>query len=249
MPLNRRDFILGAGGIVGGTLASQGLKGIVSRPHPPVEPQADVPSLGAGPHAEGPAPAEALARLLEGNERFVAGRAQHPHDSASWRQALAGGQQPFAAVLGCSDSRVPPELVFDEGLGDLFVIRQAGHVADEDTLGSLEYAVEHLGVRLVAVLGHQSCGAVQAAVSAVLRDAPVTGHILRLVDDLTTPILEVQHQRGELVENAIRANVRHVVRQLRGAGPLLRRRVRAGQVQVVGTYYSLRTGRVELLPV
>lgn len=249
MPLNRRDFVLGVSGIVGGTLASQGLKGVVRRSPAPGELQADDRSHGAESHPEGSAPAEALARLLAGNERFVAGRPQHPHDSASWREGLTGGQQPFAAVLGCSDSRVPPELVFDEGLGDLFVIRQAGHVADEDTLGSLEYAVEHLGVRLVAVLGHQSCGAVQAAVSAVLRDAPVTGHILRLVDDLTTPILEVQHQRGDLAENAIRANVRHVVCRLRGAGPLLRRRVRSGQVEVVGTYYSLRTGRIELLPV
>src|SRR3954451_10886779 len=108
---------------------------------------------------------QALSRLLAGNERFVAHKERHPDESAGRRRELVSGQHPFAVILGCSDSRVAPELLFDEGLGDLFVIRVAGNIVDDDILASIEYAVEHLGTKLVVVLGHEKCGAVSAAVS------------------------------------------------------------------------------------
>ena len=113
--------------------------------------------------------------LLEGNRRFADGKPRHPHEAADWRAHLREGQHPFAVIVGCSDSRVSPELLFDEGLGDLFVIRQAGHVGDEDTVASVEYAVGHLHVPLVVVLGHESCGAVEAAVNTLMRDEPLLG--------------------------------------------------------------------------
>ena len=132
-------------------------------------------------HADAPkvSPADALARLKAGNQRFVAGKLQHPHQDSKRRAELAKGQQPFAIVLGCADSRTSPEVLFDQGLGDLFVVRVAGNVLDDHALASIEYAVEHLGAQLIVVLGHQRCGAVQAAKDTVratgLRDAAVVG--------------------------------------------------------------------------
>lgn len=190
---------------------------------------------------------KALALLKEGNRRFAEGKSIHPHESREWRTSLVAAQHPHSAVLGCSDSRVAPETLFDQGLGELFVVRQAGHVADDDSLGSIEYAVGHLHVPLVAVLGHKKCGAVEAAVAAVLRDEPVEGHVLRLVDDIAPAVPEGAALNADLLDAVARANVVQVVRRLRSCGPILRPRTRRGEIQVVGAYYHLDTGDVEWL--
>ncbi|HMP01080.1 MAG TPA: carbonic anhydrase [Gemmatales bacterium] len=190
---------------------------------------------------------EVLAQLKDGNRRFAEGACIHPHESCDWRARLVEAQHPHAVVLGCSDSRVAPEVVFDEGLGELFVVRQAGHVADDDTLGSIEYAVAHLHVPLVVVLGHEHCGAVTAAVAATQRDEPAEGHMQRLVDDIAPAVPETGAATKEFIDQVARANVGLVVRRLRSVGPILRPCVRRGQLRVVGAYYHLDTGQVEWL--
>ena len=189
---------------------------------------------------------QALQKLLEGNRRFVTTKFQHPHQTRQWRQSVATEQHPFAIILGCSDSRVPPEIIFDEGLGDLFVIREAGHVADDATLGSIEFAVGYLQVPLVLVLGHERCGAVRATVDALLQQGEVNGHLRRLVDDIRPAVLEVKDQPGDVLDLAVRANVRQVVEQLKTSKPLLEQYVTQGKVRIVGAYYDLHTGEVKL---
>lgn len=188
---------------------------------------------------------EALSRLLSGDKRFVAGKSSDPTGPAliERRHALAKEQKPFAVVLGCSDSRVPPELVFDVGLGDIFVIRTAGEVVDKVGLGSIEYAVEHLGTRLVVVLGHQHCGAVSAAVAG----ATETGDIPDVLRAISPAIEETKGQPGDPVENAVRANARDIAKRLQSAGPIIAPRVQSGELKIVAAYYSLDTGQVQLL--
>jgi len=139
------------------------------------------PARPANPRATDLTADQAWRKLRNGNARFVAGEQRHPHESLAWRESLANGQNPFAVILSCADSRVPPELVFDHGLGDLFVIRAAGEVLDTSVIGSIEYAVEHLGVPLIVVLGHAKCGAVDAAIGVVNGSAHVSGDISTLV--------------------------------------------------------------------
>lgn len=160
------------------------------------------------------------------------------------RKSLAqSGQHPYAVILGCADSRVPPELIFDEGLGDLFVIRDAGNVVDDEVLGSIEYAVEHLGVRLVVVLGHEQCGAVSAAVAG--GEAP--GHIRTVVESIRPAVEESANQPGDRVHNCVVANARRVAAQVRESEPLLKHAVEAGRVLVVAANYDLMTSRVNFL--
>jgi carbonic anhydrase len=187
--------------------------------------------------------AQALQILLAGNERYVAQRAEHPDQSTQRRLDVAEDQHPFAVVLGCADSRVPPELVFDQGLGDLFVVRVAGNTLDDEILGSIEYAVEHLGVRLVVVLGHENCGAVKAA----LQGGSAAGHISSVLAPIQRGVKAVSEKGGDPVNNAVRANVLHVVKQLRSSKPVLTEFVRDGRVHVVGAEYHLHSGKVELL--
>ncbi len=187
---------------------------------------------------------DALGLLAQGNQRYVAGQVTHPDQAMARRAEVAGSQAPFAVVLGCADSRVAPEIVFDQGLGDLFVIRVAGNVLDNTGLGSIEYAVEHLHSSLIVVLGHERCGAVTAAVKG--GEAP--GHIHSIVQAIEPAVEACQGQPGDPVENAVRANVSRVVTQLRHAGPLLAELVEAGKVKVVGARYDLDTGVVEFLP-
>jgi carbonic anhydrase len=203
-----------------------------------------------GPAPERPAPGtasvqagEMLERLLRGNHRFVTGKQEHPNQAASYRRDLAAGQHPVAAILGCADSRVPPEIIFDQGLGDLFTVRVAGNVVDDATLGSLEYAVEHLGVPLIIVLGHSGCGAVQAA----LAGGQVRGQIHRLVTAIKPAVLSAAGAPGEPLDQAVRTNVDMVVRQLRAACPVLAPLVAQGKLVIVGAYYDIVTGSVELL--
>ena len=183
---------------------------------------------------------EALARLKAGNERFVSGKVVHPNSDAERRTEVAKGQKPFAIIVGCSDSRVGPEVVFDQGLGDLFVVRTAGNVVDDVALGSIEYAVEHLGAPMILVLGHTHCGAVAAAVAG----GEAHGHVESVVERIKPAVEETKGKPGDAVDNAVRANVRNVVNQLRNAGPILSGMVKSGKLKVVGGVYDLDAGKV-----
>jgi carbonic anhydrase len=200
--------------------------------------------VAAAPHTgTAPGPDRALRELIAGNKRYVAAKVMRPHQAPTRRADVAKGQHPFAIVLGCADSRVPPEIVFDQGLGDLFVVRVAGNIADDAALASLEYAVEHLGPRLIVVLGHERCGAVDAAVKG--GEAP--GHLSSLVTAIAPAVTASQGKPGDRLDHAVRANVARVVEQLRSSEPILAPMVKAGKVQVVGCRYDLDSGAVELL--
>ena len=185
-----------------------------------------------------------LTRLQQGNERYVAGAPTASARDAGRRAEVAQGQHPFAVVVCCSDSRVGPEVVLDQGLGDIFVVRTAGEVVDDVGLGSIEYAVEHLHVPLILVLGHERCGAVDAAVSG----AQPHDHLASVLAAIQPVVAKTQGEPGDALDNAVRAQVRHVVEQLAGSQPVLSEQVKAGQLRVVGARYDLDTGRVELLP-
>jgi carbonic anhydrase len=213
-------------------------------------------------------PADAISRLKEGNGRFTAGNLQHPHESSAERKymatnsyenadmiflgitdvqaakrraELAKSQHPFAIIVSCSDSRVPPEIVFDQGLGDLFVLRVAGNVINDESLGSIEYAVDHLAVRLIAVLGHQRCGAVKAAKETIAAKGEAPGHIQSLVTAIK-PAVETTVNRD--LDATIEANVKNVVQALRTSTPILKPKVDSGELRVIGANYSLETGGV-----
>ncbi|MEV6107734.1 carbonic anhydrase [Streptomyces sp. NPDC051940] len=190
--------------------------------------------------------AAALDALLEGNRRFVAGSPRHPHESAGRRAAVAGHQHPSVCLLGCVDSRVPPELVFDQGLGDLFTVRTAGAVPDDAVLASIEYGVAELGIPLVVVLGHERCGAVRAAVDSLRTGRRPRGHLGELTARITGPARAVRDRPGDWVDNTVTANtlyVRRLVRSDPGIAPL----AAAGRVTVVAARFDLDTGQVRLL--
>ncbi|MFZ0481906.1 MAG: carbonic anhydrase [Desulfobacterales bacterium] len=183
-------------------------------------------------------------KLIVGNKRYVDARPSHPNQTPQHRTEVAKGQHPFAAILSCSDSRVPPEILFDQGLGDLFVIRLAGNILDDAALASLEYAVEHLGVKYIMVLGHERCGAVEAA----LKGGEVPGHIGSLVKAIQPAVEKAKNQPGDLLDNAVRANITIVVQQLKSSEPILEELVKKGDLTVVGTRYDLDDGVVVILP-
>ena len=215
-------------------------------------------------------PSEAISRLKEGNGRYTSGK-QHPLESseerayiatnsyenagviflgmtaaeaAKRREELANSQHPFAVVLGCADSRVPPEIVFDQGLGDLFVVRVAGNVIDDHALGSIEYAVDHLSVRLIVVLGHQRCGAVKAAKDTIAAKTKAPAHIESLVTAIRPAVEATVHDD---LETTVKANVKDVGQALRSSTPILKPKVDSGDLRVVDAYYSLDTGSVTFL--
>ena len=183
-------------------------------------------------------PEEALARLMAGNERFVGGAVESPRRNLDRVRELSTGQAPFAAVLGCADSRVPVEILFDEGFGDVFTVRVAGNVATPEEIASLEYAAGVLGSQLILVLGHSSCG----AVSAAMKGDAVPGQISSLFQHITPSI-----PAGADIAGAVEANVRHQVAVLRSSSPLIRDAIAAGNLDVRGAVYSLDDGRVRLL--
>ncbi len=185
--------------------------------------------------------AKALAQLVEGNRRFATGQLQHPHQDAARRAEILPGQSPLAVVLCCSDSRVPPEVVFDQGLGDLFVVRTAGHVLDAAVLASVEYAVDHLGTRLVLVLGHARCGAVAAALS----EGDHHGHLGGLIVSLRSELAKDGLLPGALAEPAERRHVAATVEQLRALPGVAA--VAPDEVAIRGAYFHLDNGVVELL--
>jgi carbonic anhydrase len=191
-------------------------------------------------------PMTAWKALKEGNERFVAGMAEHPHQSAERRAALASGQHPIALVLGCSDSRVATEIVFDQGLGDIFVVRTAGHVLDAAVLGSIEYAVTVLEVPLIVILGHGSCGAVTAAASALDGGAAPSGYIREVVDRITPSVMAARQTGLTGVGQFITKHVNETIIQMRIRSAPVAQRVVAGQLAVVGATYNLADGRVVL---
>ncbi|MGE5794744.1 MAG: carbonic anhydrase [Bacteroidota bacterium] len=195
---------------------------------------------------------DALERLREGNHRFAGDvRSLDTLASQTRRRELAAGQAPFAIVLGCSDSRVPAELVFDQGLGDLFVIRVAGNIVAPSQVGSVEFAAERFGTRLVVVLGHSRCGAIQATLEELQRPAADQSRHLRSIVDRIRPSVEALlatdlRQRPEaLVREAVRANIRASASQLRHGSEVLEQRIRTGGLLVIGAEYSLETGVVE----
>ncbi|MFQ4136911.1 carbonic anhydrase [Nodosilinea sp. PGN35] len=187
-------------------------------------------------------PEEALKRLLDGNQRFTGHHLEHPDQSEERVLELTQAQHPFATVLSCADSRVTAEIIFDQGLGDIFDVRVAGNIATPEVLGSIEYAVELLETPLLMVLGHERCGAVTAAVE----NKPLPGDIGTFVQAILPAVEQVKGQPGDAVDNAVTANVRYQVEQVLRSS-LVRDRQTSGQLQVVGARYDLDTGTVTLV--
>jgi len=203
----------------------------------------------ASPGPAGPPAGEVLKRLLEGNQRFMKGEAASPRRGPDDFRPLAEGQRPIAVIVGCSDSRVPPELLFDQGVGDLFVVRVAGNVvkgAGPPVKGSIEYGVAELGATLVMVLGHSECGAVKAAIKHLEDKDALPGAIEPLVNSIRPAVVKARGMQGNLLDNALRANVAIGVETLRDLQPIVAPAVKRGQVKVVGAMYDLRTGSVAL---
>lgn len=197
---------------------------------------------------------EALERLKSGNRRFVSDvRTHDPRDRQSRLEELATGQEPFAVILGCSDSRVPAEIVFDQGLGDLFVIRVAGNVVAPSQIGSVEFAVERFGTRLVVVLGHTSCGAVLATLEELERPTISRSENLRSIFDRIRPSIEplleteLRHDPQALIARAVVANIQASTEHLRHGSEILEQFVQTGSLVVVGAEYSLETGVVDFI--
>lgn len=236
--VTRRQFVelsgLAAGLVVSANCAAGRAAG---------EEPAGKPSAPVGPD-------EALHKLLEGNRRFIRGETTEPRRKPEDFAKLQEGQAPMAVIVGCADSRVPPELLFDQGVGDLFVVRVAGNVvsgAGATVKGSIEYAVAELGVSLVMVLGHTRCGAVKSALKHISASDTLPGAIAELVNTIKPAVAQAKGQAGDTLENAIRANVGLGVDRLKSLEPILAGRVKKGMVKVVGGVYDLRTGTVTLI--
>ena len=191
-----------------------------------------------------PSAAAVLRELKAGNDHHTAKRYQHPHQTAARQRELTATQHPHAIVLSCADSRVAPEIILDQGLGDLFDVRVAGNVASDIELASIEYAASHLHTPLLIVMGHQRCGAVTAAAES----GEAEGHLPSLLALIRPAVERAKAQPGDLIDNAVRLNVENVVRQVRGSTPVLAALVDGGALTVVGAVYSLDTGKVAWLP-
>ncbi|MBD3157996.1 MAG: carbonic anhydrase [Candidatus Lokiarchaeota archaeon] len=185
---------------------------------------------------------EALERLRNGNKRFIEGDLEC-NIGEERRLELKGGQSPFATILGCSDSRVPIELIFDQGLGELFIIRTAGNIIDDIALGSLEYGGAHCNTPVLMVLGHQDCGAVGAAA----KGDPLQGSMQKIADNIQPVLDSVDHDLpfDELVDQAVRKNIERVIEDIKNQSPLLQGLAETGKMKFVGAYYSFDTGEVE----
>jgi len=185
----------------------------------------------------------ALIRLKEGNKRFVGGKSMRPHQDFQRIKEVSLGQEPFAVIVGCSDSRVPSEIIFDQGLGDLFIVRTAGQVSSFASWGSIEFGNAVLGAKLIVVMGHTKCGAVAAACK--IPDVP--GHIVTLINAIKPAAQLAKTQIGDEVENAVRINVAMQVQQLQNMEPVLTKAIQSKETQIVGAVYDLETGKVEFL--
>ena len=189
-------------------------------------------------------PRIALKKLAGGNKRFIEGKSIRPRQDMSTIKELENGQTPFATIVGCSDSRVPNEMIFDQGLGDLFIIRTAGQVSSAASYGSMEFAVAKLKTKLIVVLGHTECGAVAAAVQ---RPENVPGHIVTLINEIRPAVAKCSHLPGDPVNNAVRQNVIDQVNNLRDLDPILHTKYVDGEILIVGAIYDIHTGKVEFL--
>ncbi len=205
------------------------------------------PPEGARPAPPSLTPDAALAALKQGNRNFLSGRGARPVLSARRRFEIARAQYPIAVLVSCSDSRVPPELLFGRGLGELFIIRNAGNTIDTTAMGSLEYAVAELNVPLVVVMGHERCGAVGAAVAVVEKGATFPGSIGNMVEPIVPAVLDARRQNPpDLLDASVRANVRRTVTRLREfSEPMVLDRIRAGRLRIVGARYDLDDGNVD----
>jgi len=186
---------------------------------------------------------DVLKSLLEGNKRFVEGNLLHPNHCEESRQGVADGQEPIATVLTCADSRVPPVDIFDQGLGDIFVVRVAGNIIGDHTLGSIEYAVSHLHTPLVIVLGHSSCGAVGAVASGL----PLGGHMATFVPPIQAAIKKVKDHEGMLVNNVARELAKQMAVKIAESEPIIADHVNSGDIKVIPAYYDLHSGVVSVL--
>lgn len=245
--LSRRAMLAGMGGMA--CLPTLGVADAAGRESPPPAPEVAKPADIAKPAAaiaEGPQ--KALEALAVGNRRFVTGKTRHAHRAALWRSHLLDGQEPFATILGCSDSRVPVELVFDQGFGDLFVVRVAGNIVDPATFGSIGYGIEHLKTPLVVVLGHEQCGAVTAALNELRNDVSDRPAIDALLDFVKPSLANIDSELSmtKQVAQGVEANVRRAVEQLVNA-PAAKSEIDAGRIRIVGAVYDLKTGQVRFL--
>ena len=234
---DRREFLRLAGLLVGGAAAVVMPDRALAAPAD--EKASPKPENVLGPEA-------ALHRLMAGNRRYVEGVARR-HDFVHEREALTRGQNPYAGLLSCADSRIAPEYAFDSGRGDLFVVRVAGNFVTADGLASLEYGVAVLQTPLLMVLGHGSCGAVDAGIKSVKNGTRFPGQIQRLADALAPSVRKALDQQGDTLENAIRQNVLDNVARLRQDSPILGDAVAAGKLKIVGGVYRLSSGQVDLL--
>jgi carbonic anhydrase len=191
-------------------------------------------------------PDASLELLMKGNKRYVEGDSRR-HDFKREREALVGGQNPYAGILSCADSRIAPEYAFDSGRGDLFVCRVAGNFANDDTVASMEYAVAMLGMPLIMVLGHDACGAVDATIKSLKDNTTLPGHLPSLVTSLTPAVKAASGSPGDPLDNAIRQNVIDNVAKLKSATPILSAAVEQRKLKVVGGIYRLGDGRVEMI--
>lgn len=190
---------------------------------------------------------ECLKKLIEGNKRFAQGKSLHPNRSEELRNALLDGQNPYAVVISCSDSRVPVEIIFDVGLGDIFVIRTAGQVLSNETMGSLEYAVHDLGVKFIMIMGHDNCGAVKSAMNAYKAGEDLTPNLKILLNHIY-PVFEKMDKAGQTsLEDAVKLNIEYQVEDLLNKDTYLAQKVKEDKIMVVGAKYSLDTGLVELI--
>lgn len=189
---------------------------------------------------------EALQLLKDGNRRFLAGAPQSEQLGRERRLELAGGQAPFAVIVGCSDSRVPPEILFASGLGELFTIRNAGNTIDTAALGSIEYGVAVLGAPLLVILGHENCGAVKAALEVVDNNKMYPGSIGLMIEPIVPAVLQARSQAGDWLDNAVKANVLRTVTRLQTATePMITGAVARGELKIVGARYDLEDGKVD----
>jgi carbonic anhydrase len=195
--------------------------------------------------AEPLTPDSALAKLVAGNARYAKGNVIHPHQSVSRRTEVASqGQKPFAIVVGCSDSRTSPEIVFDQGLGDIFVTRLAGNIVDKAALGSIEYAIAHFGSAVIVVLGHEKCGAVDAA----MQGGKAPGQIGAVVKPILPAVAAAKKAGHDTLDGAIEENAHLIATGLPGRSKILSDAIKEGKLKIVSAYYDLHTGRVKLLP-
>lgn len=202
-------------------------------------------ALATEPAPSAITPDQALEMLKAGNAEYSRDAPFRGAEDRNRRTEIAKGQHPFAIVVGCADSRVPPELLFARGLGEIFVIRVAGNTIDPITQGSIEYAVDHLGVPLILVLGHERCGAVAAAVEVVEKNAVFPGSIGAMVDPIIPAVLSVRDSQGDLVANSVRANVTRVIQGLRASSQIAQHALGAGELKIVGGVYDLDDGVVD----